>query len=237
MLEIQKVSKKLGERVILDGIDLEVRSGEIIFVLGRSGVGKSVLLRTIVGLMVQDSGDILIDGERTVPEDEIQMAQVRRNCGLVFQVPTLLDSLNVLENLLFAFGEGNKASVLESLAWMNLSPEVLERFPNQLSYGTQKKISFLRTLLLKPKYLLFDEPTTGLDPISAESTNRLIQNGASLSGAGVVVVSHDVKSATRLAHRIYVLDKGRFVFVGTPKEFEKSTVPLVRAFIENTVTL
>jgi len=216
---------------------LKVNPGEIVYILGRSGVGKSVLLKTVVGLIIQDAGDVIVDGFRTEPENEDQMAQVRKKCGLVFQTPTLLDSLNVLDNLLFALEEGNKSTLSEPLSWVNLSPEVLDLFPDQLSYGTQKKISFLRSLLLKPKYLLFDEPTTGLDPISAGSTDQLIQKGADLSGAGVIVVSHDVKSALNLAHLIHVLDEGHFVFSGTPSEFERSEVSLVKAFMENTVFL
>lgn len=237
MLELRGISKTLGNKRVLCDLDLKVCPKEIVYVLGRSGVGKSVLLKTIVGLIVQDSGEVFVEGVRTEPGNEDQMALVRKKCGLVFQTPTLLDSLNVLENLLFAFEEENRSTLSEALEWVNLSSEVLELLPDQLSYGAQKKISFLRTLLLRPKYLLFDEPTTGLDPISSESTNRLIKKGAELSGAGVIVVSHDVKSAIKLANRIQVMDEGRFVFSGTPGEFEKSEVALVKAFRENTVFL
>jgi len=238
VLELRNISKRLGQKAVLRNISFQMGKKDVLFILGKSGVGKSVLLKTIVGLIRQDSGEVVINGEVTSPRNEEKMAAIRKQCGLVFQNPTLLDFLTVQENLQFAFQKNiTMGSLSQALSWMNLGPEVLNLYPFELSFGVQKKISVLRTLLLEPDYVFFDEPTTGLDPVSAENTNQIIKKSTERFGAGVIVVSHDVKAALSLAHRICVLEEGQFVFQGSPDEFRSSSVPLVRSFLKNTVFL
>lgn len=235
MLEVKHITKELKGQKILNDISLSLPRESILFVLGRSGVGKSVLLKTIVGLIIQDKGTVMIDGVPTDPQSEENMVSVRKKCGLVFQMPALLDSLTVEENLLFAI-EGLKPTDLEEkLSWVGLEKSCLKSYPLELSFGVQKKVSLLRTLLLAPDYLLFDEPTTGLDPVSTELTNQTIVQSSRIFKAGCLVVSHDVRSALKLADEIILLDSGTIVFRGSPQEFQKSEIQLVRNFLKGTV--
>jgi len=237
MLEIRNLSKRFSDRTVLEPIDLNIAPGEIVFVLGKSGVGKSVLLKMIVGLISSSAGEVWLDGTRTDPTQEEAMAKVRRKCGLVFQLPALFDSLNVEENLTFGKEKKDRSVLLEKLLLVHLDPSILSQYPSQLSFGEQKKVSLLRTLLCEPKYLLFDEPTTGLDPVITRVVNDLIQNCAKKLGAGCLVVSHDLASALRFADRIVLIDQGKFVFQGSSLDFEKCQLPLAQAFRKGTVNL
>lgn len=237
MLEIRKLSKKFNDRTVLEPVNLNIEPSQIVFVLGKSGVGKSVLLKMIVGLILPSEGEVWLDGIKTEPTQEEAMVEVRRNCGLVFQLPALFDSLTIEENLLFGKEAKNKALLREKLSWVHLNPEVLSLFPAQLSFGEQKKVSLLRTLLSEPKYLLFDEPTTGLDPVVTRLVNELIKNCAKSLGAGCLVVSHDLASALEFADKIILVDEGKFVFEGSTQDFEKCQLPLAQAFKKGTVKL
>lgn len=237
MLEVKHVTKEFKGTKVLNDISLSLPKESILFVLGRSGVGKSVLLKTIVGLIIQDEGTVLIDGVPTRPQSEEEMVSVRKKCGLVFQMPALLDSLTVEENLAFAMGKVSLAELGEKLSWVGLEKSCLPSYPLELSFGVQKKVSLLRTLLLKPDYLLFDEPTTGLDPVSTELTNQTIIQAAKVFKAGCLVVSHDVRSALKLADEIVLLDAGAIVFRGSSQEFQKSENELVKNFLKGTVFL
>lgn len=232
MLELKGITKKFGDRVVLSDVHLKLRREETVFVLGKSGVGKSVLLKIIVGLLCQDSGEVWVNGEKTVPESEERMVHFRRQCGLVFQMPALLDSLTIEENLVFGLDSDQKQNVRGNLDLVQLSHSILKKYPAQLSFGTQKKVSVLRTLLRRPQFILFDEPTTGLDPVSTEITNQMIQKVVRETKTGCLVVSHDVKSAQELSDSIYLLDEGKVIFRGKKDEFQKSQLPLVKAFLQ-----
>lgn len=238
MLELKAISKRMGGFPILQEVNLSVSRDEIVFVLGRSGVGKSVLLKTIVGLIPQDQGMILLNGQSTDCFDENALTGFRRKVSLVFQMPALLDSLTVEENLLFALRKPfpRREELQKLLSELQLDENCLDRMPQELSLGVQKKISVLRSVLLKPEFLLFDEPTTGLDPVGTRMMNDLILNSVRKTHSGCLIVSHDVQSALEIAHKMILLDQGRVVFEGRPDEFRQCQLPLAKAFVQGSVT-
>lgn len=229
MLEVLGVSKSFSGVSVANEIDLAVSSQEIVFVLGRSGVGKSVLLRLIVGLIPLDAGSVKIQGTEIDFSDQDSVRFLRKKVGLVFQKPALLDSLSVEENLFFGLKEKPDRST-EYLRAIGIQDGDLKKSVQQVSFGTQKKISVLRTLLRNPDYLLFDEPTTALDPISTEAMNQLMLFAVRQSGAGALVVSHDLQSALKYADQILLLESSKIVFEGSPEEFMKSSQGTVMKF-------
>lgn len=240
MIEFRKLTKSFGGKKVLNGIDLVVRDGEIVFIMGKSGTGKSVLLKNIVGLLHPDSGEIRIDGETVSGLSELAYFPIRKKCGMVFQYPALLDSLTVYENVAFGIRahrlceeeEGVRQMVREKLRLVHLDDKMLSRYPSELSFGIQKRVSIARTLAVGPKTLLFDEPTTGLDPVGTGTINRLILNLSRDLKVTAVVVSHDMHCALDIADRILVLDQGSILEAGTPMEIIASRVPLVAAFVK-----
>lgn len=240
MISFQRVYKSFGLREVLKGISFDVPAGQILFILGTSGTGKSVLLKNIVGLLQPTSGSILVDGEDVALKTEEEMFPIRRKCGMVFQHPALFDSLSVFENIAFGLRKHQpdlsesqlRARVEECLALVNLQPTVLERMPQDISYGMQKRVSLARTVAVNPKILLFDEPTTGLDPVTTRAINQLIQELSRKLKTTSLVVSHDMQCALDIADHIIVLDKGEIVDQGSPTELKKSTHPLVRDFLK-----
>ncbi len=237
MIEYKNLVKKFGERTILKGLSLKIAKGEILFILGTSGTGKSVLLKNTVGLLRPDSGEVWIDGEETSHFTEEQYLKIRKKCGMVFQHPALFDSLTIYENVAFGLRrhfqyseEVIQQKVTQSLQLVQLS-EVEQKFPSQISYGMQKRVSLARTVAIEPQILLFDEPTTGLDPVTTNAVNDLIQDLSRKLHTTSVVVSHDMNCALAIADRIVVLDKGEIMAVGTPDELKKSTHPLVKDFL------
>lgn len=237
MIHYKKLVKSFGTRTILKGIDLHIKAGQIVFILGTSGTGKSVLLKNTVGLMKPDSGEIWIDGENVAGFDEQEFQNVRKKCGMVFQHPALFDSLTVYENIAFGLRKHfNMAEdaiikrVEHSLSLVNLE-NILDKRPGEISYGMQKRVSLARTVVLQPKVLLFDEPTTGLDPVTTNSVNALIQNLSRKLNTTSIVVSHDMSCALKIADHIVVLDQGQIVDQGTPKQLLESKMPLVRDFL------
>ncbi len=237
MIRFVELSKSFGSRTILNKISFEVRTGEILFILGTSGTGKSVLLKNLVGLLRPDSGQIWVDDQEISRYSEEQYLSIRRQIGMVFQQPALFDSLTVFENVAFGLRRLEKLlpdelskRVIESLQLVHLH-QLENRYPNELSYGQQKRVSIARTLALKPKVLLFDEPTTGLDPVTTTTVNELIFELSQKLKTTSIVVSHDMKCAIDIAHRIIVLDKGHIVDQGTPDELKKSEQELVKEFL------
>lgn len=237
MIQFNNVIKKFGERTILKGISFQLYPGEILFILGTSGTGKSVLLKNIVGLLRPDAGEIFVDNQEVSRLSEAEYSSVRKKCGMVFQHPALFDSLTVFENVAFGLRkhyrlseEDIKGKVKKALALVNLSG-IEEKYPAQISYGMQKRVSLARTVAIEPKILLFDEPTTGLDPVTTNAVNTLIKDLSHQLGATSIVVSHDMACALAIANRIIVLDKGQIVDQGTPAEMLKSKVPLVEDFL------
>ena len=237
MIQFKNLVKRFGSRTVLNGLNLSIGEGEIVFILGTSGTGKSVLLKNIVGLMKPDEGEIWIDGEKVSEYSENQYLAVRKKCGMVFQHPALFDSLNVFENIAFGLRRHFRLSEAEiktrvekSLRLVHLG-DIDRRFPAEISYGMQKRVSLARTVALYPKILLFDEPTTGLDPITTTAINELILNLSRELKTTSIVVSHDMNCALTIADRIVVLDKGQIAEQGTPEELKKSQHPLVQDFL------
>lgn len=250
-IRFENVSKSFGPKAILRDVSFEVKTGEILFVLGKSGVGKSVTLKHIVGVLRPDSGRVLVDGTDVHSLDEHGLAEIRRKCGMVFQHPALLDSLSVYQNVSFGLRTPQylqsrssplseteiQEIVREKTRLVNLEAEVLERMPPEISYGMQKRVSLARTLAPGPSYLLFDEPTTGLDPITTNAVNDLIFDLSRKLKVTSVVVSHDMACALKIADRILVLDQGKILALGTPAEMKRSTEPLVRDFLAEILSL
>lgn len=243
-IQFNQVSKSFGPLQVLSQVSFHASEGEILFILGKSGVGKSVTLKHIIGMLTPDAGEIFVDDQRVIPQSPLEMAQIRRKCGMVFQHPALLDSLSVFENIAFglrtpqfieAHGKMSekdiKERVLEKLSLVNLSANVLDRLPSEISYGMQKRVSLARTLAPNPHYLLFDEPTTGLDPITTQSINQLIFELSRKLKVTSLVVSHDMNCALGIADRILVLDQGQILALGTPDEMRKSQEPLIQEFL------
>ncbi|MBX2995493.1 MAG: ABC transporter ATP-binding protein [Bdellovibrionaceae bacterium] len=237
MIEFKNLVKTFGTRTVLKGVSFAIAQGEILFILGTSGTGKSVLLKNLVGLMRPDGGEIWIDGEETSRFSEDEYLRVRRKVGMVFQQPALFDSFTVFDNIAFGLRRLEKLPedqirerVREALGAVHLAG-VEEKYPPQLSYGMQKRVSLARTVALRPQVLLFDEPTTGLDPVTTTAVNQLIQELSRKLKTTSIVVSHDMNCALSIADRILVLDQGQIVDQGTPGELKKSQVPLVRDFL------
>jgi phospholipid/cholesterol/gamma-HCH transport system ATP-binding protein len=237
MIEFKNLVKKFGDRTILKGISFAIEEGEILFILGTSGTGKSVLLKNLVGLLRPDAGEIWIDGQETSQLSELQYLEIRKKCGMVFQQPALFDSLTVFENVAFGLRKHYKLSeeeitqkVKKALSLVNLQG-IEDKLPAQISYGMQKRVSLARTVALEPKILLFDEPTTGLDPVTTNAVNQLIQDLSRKLKTTSIVVSHDMNCALTIADRIIVLDKGEIVDQGTPEQLKKSTKQLVIDFL------
>lgn len=238
MIEYRGLVKRFGAKTILNGLNLRIEEGEIVFVLGTSGTGKSVLLKNTVGLFRPDAGEIWIQGREVSKLSEHDYLEVRKVCGMVFQHPALFDSMTVYENVAFGLRRFEDLSeseiaerVKESLARVHLKG-IEDKKPPQISYGMQKRVSLARTVALNPRILLFDEPTTGLDPVTTRAVNHLIFELSRKMKTTSIVVSHDMECALEIADRIVLLDKGSIVTQGTPSEIKKSEIPLVRGFLE-----
>lgn len=238
MIRFNNVVKSFGERTILKGVSFEVKEGEILFILGTSGTGKSVLLKNIVGLLRPTSGEIWIDEAEVSQLTEEEYFPVRKICGMVFQHPALFDSLTIFENVAFGLRrhypemteQQIRDKVVTSLALVGIR-DVEQKMPAQLSYGMQKRVSLARTVAIDPRILLFDEPTTGLDPVTTNAVNKLIQDLSRKLKTTSLVVSHDMHCALEIADRIIVLDKGNIVEQGTPEDLKNSEHPLVKDFL------
>jgi phospholipid/cholesterol/gamma-HCH transport system ATP-binding protein len=239
VIEIRGLAKRFGRRPVLDGLDLDVRTGETLVVLGPSGTGKSVLLKLVIGLMSPDAGSIRIDGTEIVGLSERALAPVRRRFGMLFQGAALLDSMTVAENVALAMPEpargtdeaGVRRRVLERLEWVGLR-DAAGLKPASLSGGMRKRAGLARALAMDPEYILYDEPTTGLDPITADVINQLIRDTQRRRRVTSVVVTHDIKSAYAVADRLVLLHEGRIRYEGTVGETRDTGDAMMRQFIE-----
>ena len=238
MIRIRGLKKKLGAKQVLNGVDLDVETGESIVIMGRSGTGKSVLLKHIIGLMTPDEGSIEVDGVNIVGLSERDLNEIRKRFGMLFQGAALFDSMTVGENVGLALVEHLRLPrpevrrrVAERLEWVGLTG-VEGMKPASLSGGMRKRVGLARAIAMDPRYILYDEPTTGLDPILAGSIGELIKSLQSRLGVTSIVVTHDMASAYKVADRMAMLDGGRIVFSGTPDETRQTRDPLVRQFIE-----
>jgi len=237
MITVRSLAKKIGEQEILRGVDLEVATGETLAIIGRSGGGKSVLLKHLVGLMEPDAGEIWIEGKNITGMNERQLGAIRRKVGILFQGGALFDSMTVEENIAFPLreaGERNpdvlRAKVDEMLEVMEMEGEQA-KMPVSLSGGMKKRVGLARSIIRRPSCVLYDEPTSGLDPVVADSINRLIRRLQQRFGMTSIVVTHDMKSAFDVADRIAYLHEGRIYFHGTSAELQESSDPLIQDFL------
>ena len=238
MIAIRNLKKRLGGKQVLDGVDLEVRSGECVVVIGPSGTGKSVLLKHILGLMMPDQGSIEVNGEEIVGRKERELNQIRKKFGMVFQGAALFDSMTVGENVGLALREHTdldeqaiERRVVERLEWVGLK-QVEQMKPASLSGGMRKRVGLARAIAMDPEFILYDEPTTGLDPIMSDAIDRLMRDLQRRMNVTSIVVTHDLGSAFKVGDRIAMLLGGKIIFNGPPDEVRQTRHPVVRQFIE-----
>jgi len=240
MIRIRGLKKRLGGRQVLNGVDLDLRTGETIVVMGRSGTGKSVLLKHVIGLMTPDEGSIEVDGIELVGLPEHDLNELRKRFGMLFQSSALFDSMTVGENIGLSLREHLRLPaaeirrrVSERLEWVGLK-DVEHMKPASLSGGMKKRVGLARAIAMDPQFILYDEPTTGLDPIMADVIGQLIRGLQRRLNVTSIVVTHDLTSAYKVADRMAMLDGGRIVFEGTPDEVRATRDPLVRQSVEGT---
>lgn len=238
LFQIQNLTKSYGDRRILDDLTFEIRTGECLVILGRSGTGKSVTLRQLNGLEKPDAGRVIFDGLDLSELGEYELYPVRRRVSMLFQGGALFDSLNVYENIAFPLREHTDLdeetiaeTVRRKLDLVRLA-DIEERMPSALSGGMRKRVALARSLALDPKVVLFDEPTTGLDPMTSAAIGHLIRNIQRELGVTAVVVTHDLPLTDRVADRIAFLDAGKFRFIGTLDQARTTEDRLLRAFLE-----
>jgi phospholipid/cholesterol/gamma-HCH transport system ATP-binding protein len=240
MIVLRDVHKRFGSQVVLDGVDLDVQEGETLALLGPSGTGKSVLLKHIIGLIRPDSGIVVVDDQDVGKLRRKELAALRSRIGYVFQNGALFDSMSVFENVRLGITDEDKfrdedyarERVAGCLKLVNLAPEVMVKYPAELSGGMRKRVGIARAIAGSPKYLLYDEPTTGLDPVNADVIDSLVKRLDNELGVTSVMVTHDVRGAFRTADRLALLTGGRIVQQGTQEEFLKSNNPQVQEFLE-----
>lgn len=242
MIEFRNLSKSFGDLVVLKGVDLLVQEGETLALLGPSGTGKSVLIKHAIGLLEPDSGDVIVDGISIATASADDLASVRRRLGYVFQNSALFDSLTVAENLRLAQEGDDSQRATEQcrreaedlLAKVNLGAGVLDKYPGELSGGMRKRVGVARAIASRPKYLLWDEPTTGLDPVNADNIDELILELNRTLNVTSIVVTHDLDTAFEVGDRIALLYEGRIRANAPPEEILKSTDPIVSRFVRRT---
>jgi len=238
MIEFQDVHKAFGPRTVLDGLSLKIADAETLVLIGFSGTGKSVALKHIVGLLHPDAGDVIVDGKAVSTLDRDGLTTLREGIGYVFQFAALFDSMTVAQNLELGLRRRRELSdeeigdrVREALALVDLSGTE-ERLPAELSGGMRKRVGIARAIALRPRYILYDEPTTGLDPVTSAVIDRLMVRTREHLGVTGVVVTHDMRSAYTVGDRIAMLFEGRIRQVGTVAEIQETEDPVVRQFIE-----
>jgi phospholipid/cholesterol/gamma-HCH transport system ATP-binding protein len=240
MILLRDVHKRFGSQVVLDGVDLDVQEGETLALLGPSGTGKSVLLKHIIGLIRPDSGIVMVDDHDVGKLRRKELAALRSRIGYVFQNGALFDSMTVLENVRLGITDEEKfrdeayarERVADCLKLVNLAPEVMVKYPAELSGGMRKRVGIARAIAGSPKYLLYDEPTSGLDPVNADVIDSLVKRLDNELGVTSVMVTHDVRGAFRTADRLALLTGGKIVQQGTQDEFLKSNNAKVQEFLE-----
>ncbi|MFP4083457.1 MAG: ABC transporter ATP-binding protein [Desulfonatronovibrio sp.] len=237
IIELKKISKAFAEFSVLRDLDLALEKDKVNIIIGRSGGGKSVLIKHIIGLLKPDKGQVLIQGQDIVPMKERELAGIRRRFGMLFQEAALFDSFTVEENVAFPLREHTSKSLneVQEIVESKLSSVGLsgmgKKMPSELSGGMRKRVGLARALVMDPKIVLFDEPTSGLDPIMSAAINNLILRTQKEFGATCVVISHDIEATMKIADQIYMLYEGRIIARGTPDEIRNMDDPVVRQFI------
>ena len=237
LIEFRKLSKQFGRVVVLNGVDLQVREGESLVIIGASGSGKSVMLKHIVGLLQPDEGEVWFDGKRIDNLPERQLSKIREQFGFLFQMGALFDSMNVQDNVAFPLVQHSDKPrdeiarlAEEKLGMVGLSG-IGKKMPAELSGGQRKRVALARAIALGPRVILYDEPTTGLDPIRSDVINELIIKLQRELKVTSVIVTHDMHSAFKIADRIVMLSEGKLVADGTPDEIRDSQDPIVHRFV------
>ena len=237
-IKVSNLHKAFGKKVVLDGVDLEIKKGESLVVIGGSGTGKSVLIKCIQGLLTPDTGSILVDDQEVVGAARSERNSLHSKMGMLFQGGALFDSLSVWENVAFGLIENQRLSkkvakveAIRVLRQVGLAPDVADLSPSELSGGMQKRVGLARAIATRPEIIFFDEPTTGLDPIMADVINELIIESVKGLGATALTITHDMASARKIADKIAMLYKGKIIWYGTVKEMDKTNNEFVKQFI------
>jgi phospholipid/cholesterol/gamma-HCH transport system ATP-binding protein len=237
-VELRGVKKRFGSKVVLDGLDLAIPSGESLVVIGGSGTGKSVMIKCVLGILRPEGGEIFVDGNEVTHLSGRRRDAVLRQFGMLFQGSALFDSLPVWENVAFGLIQGRgmgrpraKEVAIEKLAKVGLGPEVAELWPAELSGGMQKRVGLARAIAAEPEIIFFDEPTTGLDPIMADVINDLIVSTVKELGVTTLSITHDIASARKISSQIAMLYKGKIVWQGPTAHIDDSGNPYVEQFI------
>ncbi|HEX6693369.1 MAG TPA: ATP-binding cassette domain-containing protein [Longimicrobiales bacterium] len=239
MIEFRNLHKAFGDFQVLRGVDLVVQEGETLALLGPSGTGKSVLIKHAIGLLEPDQGDVIVDGTSIANASATELKAVRRKLGYVFQNAALFDSLTVAENLFLAQEDENSMKLITSctaeaealLRKVNLDASVLGKLPSELSGGMRKRVGVARAIASNPRYLLWDEPTTGLDPVNADNIDELILGLARELGVTSIVVTHDLDTAFDVADRIAILFEGKIIANQLPDDILENKDPFVQRFV------
>ncbi len=238
MIKVSNLKVSFGEKQILNDVSLDINEKEIYVILGPSGCGKSLLLRNIIGLMRPNEGEIIFDDVKLLEANKLEIQKVRKKCGFLFQHSALFDSLTIEENLEFPLLQHTnlkidemKERVNEKLKMVGLEG-VNDKKPSELSGGMQKRVALARSIIMEPKYIFYDEPTTGLDPIMSRIIDDLIVDLNKSLSATSIVVTHDMKTAFQIADRIALIYNGKKVIEGTKEELKKANNPYLNQFIE-----
>jgi len=239
MIKLRNLRKSFGKQEVLQDVNLDIRRNETMVIIGASGGGKSVILKHMIGLLQPDGGEVSVDGVTISTSKFFDTHTIRRKMGMLFQMGALFDSMDTGENIAFALREHHpelsekqvQDTVTEKLKLINLVPEFRTKMPSELSGGMKKRVALARAIALSPEILLYDEPTTGLDPITSDVINDLILDMQSKLGVTSVVVTHDMVSAFKVADRIAMLYRGRIIEIGTVNEIKNTSNPFVKQFI------
>lgn len=244
MIEIQNVSKKFGDTHILRDVSLVIPEGERLCIVGKSGAGKSVLTKLILGLLTLDTGDIFIENRSILDFDKKDWQEILTSFGVVFQGAALFDSLTVLENVGIRLFETHQIShqeieerVIDALQKVHLSSSILNKYPSELSGGMRKRVGISRAIIHQPKYLIFDEPTTGLDPISAEAIDELIDELAQTHGRTSIIITHDMHTVKNIATMVTMIHNQRLLFSGSKLDFLNAQKNEIKTFLARSMQL
>lgn len=242
IIEFKNVTKKFNSRAVLDHLDIAIPRGKITFIVGKSGEGKSVTIKHIMGLLKPDEGRIVVNGEDITDFDHERLRHYRKKFGMLFQHAALFDSMTVGQNVIFPLKEHTKMPLPEMLARVEQVleqvglPNMQHKYPTELSTGEKKRVGLARALVAKPEIILYDEPTTGMDPLVSEMIDELIVHvNKEIKGITSIVISHDLKAALATAEYIVFLYKGKVALAGTPEDFKTTTDPVVRQFFSGKV--
>jgi phospholipid/cholesterol/gamma-HCH transport system ATP-binding protein len=241
MIKLIDIHKSFGKQKVLNGVNLEIENGKITVIIGGSGGGKSVLLKHVIGLLKPDKGKVVVGDVDITTINDKELNEVRKKFGMLFQEAALFDSMNVGENVAFPLREHTKKKdkeirdiVEERLKAVGL-PGIEEKMPSELSGGMRKRVGLARALAMHPEIVLFDEPTTGLDPVMTEAINKLIVDTQKIFNLTCVVISHDIRSVFTVGHKVAMLYEGKIIEYGTPEEIKESRNPVLTQFLSGSL--